>query len=101
MNVRMTALACAAVAIATPSIAFAEGDDLPIPGHPGENGNPTAAAATLDPFSLAVPQLDRAEPSPSYGPSAPPKTSDPTAESEGAMEGMDHSNMPGMTDGGN
>jgi len=100
MNVRMTALAGAAVAIATSSIAFAEGD-RPIPGHPGYGANPMAATTTLDPFSLAVPQLDRAEPSPSYGSAAPAKPGDPSAEMEGSMEGMDHSNMPGMTEGSN
>jgi hypothetical protein len=94
MKLRTTAVA-AAVAIATSNLAFAEGD-APIPGHPGEKSELAATAASLDPFSLAVPQLDREVAAPSYAQPSPAQSSDPAAPTGTSMEGMDHSAMPGM-----
>jgi hypothetical protein len=94
MKLRTTAVA-AAVAIATSNLAFAEGE-APIPGHPGERSEAAATAASLDPFSLVVPQIDREEPTPSYAQPSPTQSSDPAAPTGTSMEGMDHSAMPGM-----
>ena len=95
----MTALACVAVALATSNAAYAEGDGM-IPGHPGDTSQPAITAEAIDPFSLAVPILDRDMPVPSYG-QAMSSHGDPIAEMDKSMENMDHSNMPGMTEGTN
>jgi hypothetical protein len=94
MKLRTTALA-AALAIATSNVAFAEGE-TPIPGHPAEGSTAAATAASVDPFSLAVPQLERDEPVPSYGLPRAAGTNEPPANADASMEGMDHSAMPGM-----
>jgi hypothetical protein len=95
MKLRTTALA-AAVTLATSNLAFAEGE-APLPGHPGDTSPPTASAASVDPFSLSVPLLDREDPTPSYAQPAPRPSSNPAAPAGTSMEGMDHSAMPGMT----
>lgn len=96
MKLRTSALAGVALAIGFSNLAVADGETA-LPGHPGDNSNPTAAAAApLDPFSLGVPPLDRDEPAPSYAKPAPAPSNDPAAPTGASMEGMDHSSMPGM-----
>lgn len=88
--------------------------DHAVPSHPAETGQSADTPAIGGAFEFAVPLLERDQPAPSYGPDAGEGAADSVADvdeamemdhsahqmpagSPDAMEGMDHSQMPGMT----
>lgn len=100
MTLQLSALVSVAMALAIPNLAFAEGNSA-IPGHPGDISRVATTATSVDPFSFVVPALEREVPMPSYGIGTSSQAADPAVQMDKSMENMDHSNMPGMTEGTN